>query len=243
MHPEICDLVRACFYPDLKTADIARGRLTGPDPFHLVAGSWLPSERIVFVDMPWMQSTPGAKGQDQREDGTLCLSSAVEAEAIVDVLSQIVPGGECDLQVLTPYNAQVPIIQRALSVARSRGRLPLLDGFRKPKGKESFGSTIDSFQGEEADVVVESLVRNNHKAPPGGAGHLADRARLNVMLSRAARKLVLVGSWAFFVRRAGEQEWKDPTHVLHDLAVVFRELSEAFANGTARKVPLPGQPK
>jgi hypothetical protein len=75
MHPEICDLLRACFYPDLRTADAARERLEGPDPFQLVEGAWLPNHRIVFVDMPWVQSVPGAKGQDTGPNGRLMLSS------------------------------------------------------------------------------------------------------------------------------------------------------------------------
>src|SRR5271167_2410824 len=64
MHPEICDLVRACFYPDIRTADSARARLQAPDPFKLTANSWLPNERVVFVDMPWIQSVREASGQD-----------------------------------------------------------------------------------------------------------------------------------------------------------------------------------
>jgi hypothetical protein len=243
MHPEICDLVSACFYPDLQTSDMARQRLLGPDPFELVEGSWLPSERIVFIDMPWIQSTRSARGQDQGPKGRMMLSSAAEAEVVVDVISQIKPLGTCDLQVLAPYNRQVPVIQRSLSRALTAGKLPLLERFRKPKGKERFGSTIDGFQGEEADVIIVSLVRNNHRPPPGGVGHLSERARLNVMLSRASRKLVLIGSWEFFTRRAGDETWKDPAHPLRHLAKVFHELQEAMRNGTAKKISLADIPQ
>ena len=240
MHPDICDLSRACFYPDLRTADVARERLAKPDPFRTMDGSWLPAERIVFVDMPWIQSTPEARGQDRDGQGRMVLRNEAEAEAVVQVLGQLVAHDRSDLQVLAPYNRQVGVLREAMSKARAKGLLPCLDGFGLPQGRQELGSTIDGFQGEEADVVVVSLVRNNHVAPPGGVGFLSERPRLNVMLSRARRKLVLVGCWEFFVRRAGEQEWKDPISPLHHLAVVFHELEQACRNGTARRVAFPG---
>jgi hypothetical protein len=240
MHPEICDLVRACFYPDLRTADSARARLQGPDPFKLTENSWLPDERIVFVDMPWIQSVRGASGQDIDRNGRMVLSNKAEGAAVIDVLEQLVARNECDLQVLAPYNRQADLIRKALSKARLDGRLQNLGGFSMPKGKGELGATIDSFQGEEADVVVVSLVRNNHAPLSGGVGHLSERPRLNVMLSRARRKLILVGSWEFFAKRANDDAWKDPTHRLHHVATVFHELSEAMRNGTARKVSWPG---
>jgi superfamily I DNA and/or RNA helicase len=239
MHPEICDLVRACFYHDLKTADAAREKLTRPDPFAVVEGSWLPSERLVFVNMPWIQTSLGAKGQDVDRHGRMMLRSAAEADAVAEVLAQLLPIGKCDLQVLTPYNAQVPLIRKALARARAGGKLPHLDLFAKPKGKDEFGATIDGFQGEEADVVVVSLVKNNDKPPPGGVGFLSERPRLNVMLSRARRKLVLVGCWEFFIKRAGDDAWKDCAHPLHDLATVFHEFGEAVHHGTACRIDLP----
>lgn len=240
MHPEICDLVRACFYPDLRTADVARERLESLDPFSLVEGAWMPPHRIVFVDMPWIQSAPGARGQDVGRHGRMVLSSQVEAEAVVDVLGQFVPRSACDLQVLAPYNVQVGTIRRVLAKAQASGRLPHLSSFAGPKGKDEFGATIDGFQGEEADIVVVSLVRNNDMPLTGGVGFLSERPRLNVMLSRARRKLVLVGSWEFFTKRANDAAWKDPASPLHHLATVFHELGEAIRNGTACKVPFPG---
>ena len=240
MHPEICDLLSCCFYPDLRTADGSRARLAGPDGFGLREGSWLPSERIVFVDLPWVQSSRQGRGQDTDRQGRFVLSNLAEAEAVVGVLGELRTPGGCDLQVLTPYNRQVAVVRAAFRRARDRGGLQGLTGFSFPKGREEFGSTIDGFQGDEADVVVVSLVRNNHAPLTGGVGHLSERARLNVMLSRARRKLVLVGSWEFFARRAGEDARKDPGSRMHHLAVVFHELGEAIRHGTAARVAFPG---
>jgi superfamily I DNA and/or RNA helicase len=52
-------------------------------------------------------------------------------------------------------------------------------------------STIDNFQGEEADIVVLSLVRNNDK---GSIGFMKEPERVNVMLSRARCGLIMLGS-------------------------------------------------
>lgn len=51
-------------------------------------------------------------------------------------------------------------------------------------------STIDSFQGQEADVVILSLVRSNDE---GKIGFLSDHRRMNVAMTRARTKLIVVG--------------------------------------------------
>jgi hypothetical protein len=244
MHPEICELVKRCFYPNLQTAEVARQRLEGPDPFTLAGGSWLPPHRIVFVDMPYVQANPKAKGQDLDSKGRMVLSSHSEAKAVIEVLGQLVPQGDCELQILAPYNRQVKVIRRELDKALEKARLPHLAGFQKPRGREEFGSTIDGFQGEEADIIVTSLVRNNHAALTGGVGFLTERPRLNVMLSRARRKLIFVGSWDFFTKRANDAAFADPAHPLHHLAIMFHEISEAVGRGSACIVAAPmGIPK
>ncbi len=159
--------------------------------------------------MPWVQSVRGARDRIGPHRQAL-LSSKAEAEAIADVLGQLRPRGTCDLQILAPYNRQVRVIRTALVRAQASGKLERLNNFEKPKGKDEFGATIDGFQGEEADIVVVSLVRNNHMPLSGGVGFLSERPRLNVMLSRARRKLILVGSWEFFAKRANDDAWKDP---------------------------------
>jgi superfamily I DNA and/or RNA helicase len=53
--------------------------------------------------------------------------------------------------------------------------------------------TIDGFQGQERDIIVISLVRSNSK---GEIGFLADTRRMNVALTRAKRKLIVIGDSA-----------------------------------------------
>ena len=55
------------------------------------------------------------------------------------------------------------------------------------------------FQGGEADVVLISLVRNNaHSTPSKALGFLRDNRRMNVLVSRAKWRLILIGSLSFY---------------------------------------------
>jgi superfamily I DNA and/or RNA helicase len=78
--------------------------------------------------------------------------------------------------VISPYRAQVEYLQEAV------GANPLIRV-----------DTIDSFQGQEADVVYISLVRSNERQE---LGFLKDYRRLNVALTRARRGLFIVGDSA-----------------------------------------------
>jgi superfamily I DNA and/or RNA helicase len=73
-----------------------------------------------------------------------------------------------------------------------------LHDFSKPDDSSSFCSTVDAFQGAEADLTIISLVRNNSDSYPLSAlGILLDSRRMNVLLSRAKHQLVIVGSYEF----------------------------------------------
>jgi superfamily I DNA and/or RNA helicase len=83
-----------------------------------------------------------------------------------------------DIGVITPYAAQSARLQRELST--------LID-----QGLEV--DSVDGFQGREKRVIVFSAVRSNESAE---VGFLADERRLNVAITRAKHKLVVVGDSA-----------------------------------------------
>lgn len=243
MHPEICDLISTCFYKDLETDKDALAKLRQPDPFGVVDGGWLPDNRIVFVDVGYVQTDRQVRGQDRDASGRRLLSSREEAEVVVSVLQQLQAKGNTSLQVLTPYKDQVRVLRSLLARAQQEKRLPGIEGFAIPGQAANRVATVHGFQGGEADVVVVSLVRNNARSVLGGVGFLSDRALLNVMLSRAKRKLILVGSWAFFQKRVSEEALADKHHPLHPIARVFRELDRLHRAGQLGLVTRHGREK
>ena len=85
-----------------------------------------------------------------------------------------------DIAVISPYDAQV---QKLRELLRDVSDLEI--------------DTVDGFQGREKEAVVVSLVRSN---PEGELGFVADIRRINVALTRARKKLIVVGDSATIAR-------------------------------------------
>jgi len=82
----------------------------------------------------------------------------------------------------TPYRAQINYLKDTIEESEALG------GYLQSRIL-SVG-TVDSFQGQERDIIAISLTRSNHH---GEIGFLADIRRMNVGMTRARRKLLLVG--------------------------------------------------
>jgi superfamily I DNA and/or RNA helicase len=85
--------------------------------------------------------------------------------------------------IITPYRAQVDYLNH---LAESSSLL-------EPLHKLVTINTVDAFQGQERDVIVISFVRSNAK---GEVGFLADIRRTNVAMTRAKKKLIMIGDSA-----------------------------------------------
>jgi hypothetical protein len=97
-------------------------------------------------------------------------------------------------------------------------------------------ATVDSFQGNQADVVVVSLVRNNTKEGQRGLGFLKEASRMNVLFSRAEQLLVLVGSWQFFKAKVDDVP-PDETQPFGHWRIAIDYLDSCFASGAAARIP------
>lgn len=86
-----------------------------------------------------------------------------------------------DVGVISPYRAQVQLLRRMVRKAE----------FFKPYRGCITVNTVDGFQGQERDIIVISLVRSNDD---GQIGFLSDLRRMNVAITRARMKLIIVGS-------------------------------------------------
>lgn len=85
-----------------------------------------------------------------------------------------------DTGIISPYRGQVQLL---------RGMLRR-DSFFKPFRHLLSVNTVDGFQGQERDIILVSMVRNNEE---GQIGFLRDLRRMNVAITRARMKLILVG--------------------------------------------------
>jgi len=203
MHPAIARLVSASFYNnDLQTDEVAARRFASTAaPFESIDLRRLPPSPIVVVDMPFVQREINAKHYELPPR----FHNPREVDAVLEVLSLLRPSSSArdapSLAVLAPYREQVKRLRLRIAGQR-QNMLKHLSGFTFEGEADTPTGTVDSFQGSEADVVVISLVRNNHHSGLRGLGFLADARRMNVLLSRAKWKLVLVVSLDFLHSRA-----------------------------------------
>ena len=116
----------------------------------------------------------GSESRENEPEAALCAAEVGRVLAL-----GVAPA---DVAVIAPYEAQVRRL-RALLAAQVEAGLEV--------------DTVDGFQGREKEAVVVSLTRANAE---GEVGFLADVRRMNVALTRARRKLVVVGDGATVAR-------------------------------------------
>lgn len=201
MHPVIATMIADAFYNDktslpLVTHPEASERFeTELCPIVFIDQQKLPNAPIVLIDMPARQMSAGRVTGEQYPRW----HNTAEREAAVRILSLIEakPDGKAPtLAILSPYAQQV---RRMADLFEADDELsPQRRGFNSPTGDARFCYTVDSFQGSEADVTIVSLVRNNdHTNVKSALGFLSDFRRMNVLLSRAKWRLILIGSFDF----------------------------------------------
>lgn len=94
-----------------------------------------------------------------------------------------------DVGLISPYKAQVQYLRR----------LVRNDAFFKPYRQAITINTVDGFQGQERDVILISLVRANEE---GQIGFLNDLRRMNVAITRARMKLIILGDASTLTKHA-----------------------------------------
>ena len=92
-----------------------------------------------------------------------------------------------DVGVISPYRAQVQYLRRQITKKE----------FFKPYRHLISINTVDGFQGQERDIILISMVRANDE---GQIGFLSDLRRMNVAITRARMKLIILGNSATMTR-------------------------------------------
>ncbi|KAJ8129480.1 hypothetical protein O1611_g4151 [Lasiodiplodia mahajangana] len=208
MHPSISNLIRKTIYSELEDA----GHLSD---YPEVVGM---RKRLFWFDHNHLEG---------KADATQPLSTShtneFEVEMVAATVSHLVRQGvysHNQIAVLTPYLGQLHQLRKRLRSSfeivlgdqdideLDRQGLELEVGSTPEIQKKSLGrcltlATVDNFQGEEAEVIVISLVRSN---PDGRCGFLKTSNRINVLLSRAKHGMYIFGNSTTY---ANVRMWSD----------------------------------
>ncbi len=175
MHEDIMRFSSAWFYQNqLESAPEVRyrGILDYDIPI-----SWIDTTDLDFNE-EYLNDTAGRINKQEAEH----LLEQLE-KYIVKIGHERIIEERIDFGVISPYKAQVQYIRSLLRKS----------SFFKPYKKMITVNTVDGFQGQEKDVIFISLVRANDK---GNIGFLNDLRRMNVAITRARMKLVILGNAA-----------------------------------------------
>ncbi|QGI59613.1 hypothetical protein CEK27_001738 [Fusarium fujikuroi] len=221
MRPEVSRLIRGV-YPDLKDHQNVQN---------------LPDVVGMLDNVFWLDHS---HEEDNGGDGTRVRSHSNkwETDMATALIRHLVRQGKYraeDIALLTPYMGQLQQLKAALS---SDFEICLGDRDRDQLAQEDFTddltsnntvekkkllqtirlATVDNFQGEEAEVIVVSLVRSN---PERKVGFLRTENRINVLLSRAKHGMYLIGNTETYLN---VPMWADVHEILTDANAVGKEL-------------------
>lgn len=157
---------------------------------------------------PWLHrplefvDTAGCGHEEELNPESKSTGNPGEADLLQTHLSQVLSGlvqsgqdlSQLSLGVISPYREQVNLLKDRL---RSDPQISSLGSFSV--------DTVDGFQGQERDMIYISLVRSNND---GELGFLKDTRRMNVALTRARKKLVVIGDSATLAHHGFYQDFQ-----------------------------------
>lgn len=233
MHPAIAKIIGGTFYTDLNGAaltthaDSAKRFASQPCPVRSLDPQRLPEVPLLLVDIEAKQASGGrTRGEEAPR-----WHNSEEREAVRLILHQLRPveaansGKRPTLALLSPYSQQVARLRDM--IATDTKIEPGALGFLAPAADGGFCFTVDSFQGSEADVAIVSLVRNNaHNNIRSALGFLADYRRMNVLLSRAKWRLIVVGAFRFLEEILASARIEGNSGEIEFIGALFKELGE-----------------
>ncbi|KAK1991108.1 hypothetical protein LX36DRAFT_591170 [Colletotrichum falcatum] len=200
MHPSISNLVRSTLYPSLSDSD-------GVREYPEVCGL---AKRLF-----WLHHESPESGRHSDQDSIeTSYSNDFEVEMVSALVSHLLKQGvykSGEIAVLTPYLEQLKKLRQKLGsmtqiivndrdmedlaeIDPSDGNPQATPRAEAAKASAMHGvraATVDNFQGEEANVVIVSLVRSNNEKR---CGFLSTSNRINVLLSRAKHGMYIIGN-------------------------------------------------
>lgn len=175
MHQDIMKFSSSYFYKDeLVAHDSVKSELLRPN-----------QPPVEFID------TAGCGYSEAQDKETLSRYNEEEAQLLINQVENLIEEIGLDewmdrnltLGIITPYRAQVDYLHKLAEASVTIEPLHRLVTI----------NTVDAFQGQERDVIAISFVRSNEKSE---VGFLGDIRRTNVAMTRARRKLIMIGDSA-----------------------------------------------
>ena len=152
---------------------------------------------ILDLDTPieWIDTGTGEDSHEEFVGESYGRVNKPEAELALEQLKSLIErigrqrfiDERIDVGLISPYKAQVQYLRRRINS----------DAFFKPYRGTIAVNTVDGFQGQERDVIIISMVRANEE---GQIGFLRDLRRMNVAMTRARMKLIVMGNVATLTR-------------------------------------------
>lgn len=175
MHEKIMQFSSAYFYENKLIAhESVKNRLLRPD-----------HPPVRFID------TAGCGFNEKQDPETLSRYNPEEAALLIrqaeslveDIGTTIWLDAQITMGIITPYSAQVDQLHKLAEAS----------AILEPLHRLVTINTVDAFQGQERDVIAIGFVRSNDN---GEVGFLSDIRRTNVAMTRARRKLIMIGDSA-----------------------------------------------
>jgi serine/threonine protein kinase len=186
MAPAIGEIISQCFYE----GNLQTGRGLAPEWMSKLPAPW--NKTVSWIDTSESKAFETNANKDIANEAEVDLLSGLLEQLVADgtAMEYLREWNEKDstpaIGVITGYRKQVELLQQRLEsapwAAPIRSMLKI--------------DTIDSYQGSENRIIMLSLVRNNTDK---NGGFMTDDARVNVALSRAKERLIIVGAgtmWA-----------------------------------------------
>ncbi|TPX59440.1 hypothetical protein PhCBS80983_g02469 [Powellomyces hirtus] len=209
MRKNICDLTRGFYHEITRITDhsvCAEKRIIGtsPDQKKIINASESGGREVLGVSSHvffWTHT-----GRQQKADVGMSKINPKESDMVCRLAKYLVDCGvpKPSIAVLTPYKGQLMLIRKSLI------QLGLISKFPNASNYECILSTVDRFQGNEADVVIISLVVDPESKTP----FVKLVNRMIVLLSRARIGMYIIGNAGYFDKSV--DHWKKTFNLLHE---------------------------
>lgn len=187
MHPDINEFPTQEFY----RGNVTTGIPASSRPPVSTLSSHERQKRVQFIDCEGLEK----QGRASQGAGSFSYSNQAQCDKALEFVACVSKDDSVkSCLVLTPYNGQVDLLRRSLTDTQ-QGLL---------ESGWLLISTVDGFQGQEADVVIFCTVRSNST---GDVGFLKDPRRMNVAITRARRSLLVIGSRATLLNEPIWKRW------------------------------------